>query len=252
MPRKMLDSLHPLNIPADTPTDVMIAAYRGHSDNLNSYAQACERFPDHIVVSINSHANANAQVLDVENGAVDPRDESDIVNWVAIQRSIGGDPIIYVQLSNWALIQSYFPTNPPQWWVAYWEYADGRPIEIPEGAIGVQYANSDHATPPGAYDSSMMADYIKGIDMPQPEAPTVAEIWSAPIVVPPMWDSNHTGNQEARWVLSQCLSVLTAALCTQAADGTVTVVKVGTGSGGGITVADLISTLNETSLKVSV
>lgn len=251
----MLDALwwdteHVPSCPADNDPSVAVAAYVNHSDNPHSMDQAIARFGSkgNLIVAINSHANANANVLDVENGAVNPSDKTSIVNWVAEQREAGTiAPTIYMNSSTWPLIKSYFPVNAyPWWWVANWK-TPPEPGPWPGATAGHQYGGT------GGYDLSTMTDEWVDEFM---TAPTVAEIWAQPIVVPHMWDTNpdrvnYNGSQPASWVLSQVLSIVTASTCTQNADGSITVAKVGSGQGGTFSLQDLINVLNAPGYKES-
>lgn len=154
MTRAMYDALWPNNIPASTPTDVLIAAYLGHADNPQSYAQAVARFPNHQIVSIASHNAVDAQVLDIENGAVDPTDYATINNWDARQLARGVYPTHYCNTSTYPSIRPHLLV-PSNWWAAKW----GAGPNIPAGAVGVQYTGVT------GYDISVMDDFIEGIDM---------------------------------------------------------------------------------------
>lgn len=153
MTRMMLDSLYPLNIPVPQPAGTLIAAYLGHNANPDSYAQAVARFPGHQVVSIAAHNAVDAQVLDIESGAVDPGDYATINTWCAKQRTRGVKPTLYMNTATKPGVSPHV-VGPWNWWAANWS---GGP-NIPPGAIGVQYDGK-----PG-YDISIMLDYIEGID----------------------------------------------------------------------------------------
>jgi hypothetical protein len=99
----------------------------------------------------------NADILDVETGDVSPTDSKDIIMWV---QNSNGAKIVYCGLENWALIRTYFPVNPPLWWVAHYT---GEPT-IPPGAWGIQYANQPITG--GHYDLSA----IQGDPMTDPNA----------------------------------------------------------------------------------
>lgn len=147
--------------PADNDQSIIVAAYVNHPDNPDSLAQAIARFPHNPIVTINSHADAHANILDVENGAVSPSDKTTIVNWVAGQRKVGISPTIYMNQSTWPLIKSYFQNGPPMWWVAKW---DGQQV-IPTGANGKQYGGDG-----GHFDQSIMLDSWLGSIMPLTDA----------------------------------------------------------------------------------
>lgn len=170
----MYDALYPSGIPAGTAPDILIAAYVDNTDNPHSIDQAIARFPRNKIVTISSHANAPAMILDVERGAVDPTDKRTIRNWIAKQRAAGGNPIIYCNTSTWPSVKALFDGVPtPQWWAAEW----GNSQVIPLGAVGLQWTGK-----PG-YDISVMEDYIAGID-PNP-TPTEDDVQTTdPVPVP--------------------------------------------------------------------
>ena len=161
--RRMLDALYPDDIPLSVvlPTD-LIAAYLGHASNPESYNQACARFPHNQIVSIASHNAVDAQILDIENGAVEPTDYTTINDWNGRQLARGVYPTNYCNTSTWPLISPHI-SHAPNWWAANWEHG---PI-IPANGSGVQYDGQ-----PG-YDISVMLDYIEGIDtVSEPFTPT--------------------------------------------------------------------------------
>lgn len=192
--RYMLDSLHPLEIPLSTPLTTLIAAYVDNSSNPNSIQQALTRFPNHTIVSISSEARLPATFLDVERGATSPSDKPDIVRWVNEQ----ANPIVYATADNWKIVGGYFsPDNEPQWWEANW---NGQQT-ITDGTMGHQYANSNSAVPIGAYDSSVILDYVKGIDMSQPltAAETTAALAEVQVVGP---GNNQATAELFPWVMN--------------------------------------------------
>lgn len=150
----MFDSLYPLEIPADTGTDVLIATYVDNDQNPDAIAQAKSRFPNHQLVTISSHALKPAMILDVERGAVDPTDRATIVK--------GGYPLIYANTSTWPGVSAFFgPTTRPLWWEANW---NGRP-SISVGSVGHQYGGVSQSGPPKiSYDVSVMIGFIPGLD----------------------------------------------------------------------------------------
>lgn len=211
MTRYLLDSLHPDEIPLDAYPGAMIAGYLGHASNPQSYLQAVQRFPGREIVSIASHNAVNAQILDVETGAVDPMDFPTINDWCARQLARGVYPTIYCNTSTWPHVLPHIDV-PVNWWAANWSNGP----HIPAGAVGVQYGGE-----PG-YDVSIMNDSIKGIDAVS--APSVSDIWNDAIPVPTQWAPSQqtiggivypAGYMPAWWVLSQCLSVVTASLCNE-------------------------------------
>ena len=154
MTRRMLDALFPNDIPlaAALPGN-LIAAYLGHASNPQSYAQAVARFPGHQIVSIASTNAVDAQILDVERGAVDPSDFTTMNTWCARQRARGVTPTIYCNVSTWPGVYPHI-VGPVNWWAANW---NNGPV-IPSNSVGVQYSGQ-----PG-FDISVLIDYIAGID----------------------------------------------------------------------------------------
>ena len=128
-----------------------------------SYAAACARFGADKCISISVDGNP-AQAGDVERGAL------------TIQQAIViGYPMLYCSLSNWAVNKAAVAAAgkpQPLWWVA--GYATPPDPTIPAGAAGHQYTDGT-----GAYDTSVMADYLPGID----PAPVPQEDDVKPIVI---------------------------------------------------------------------
>lgn len=167
MTRVMWDALYPDSIGATPTADVLIAAYLGHASNPESFAQAVVKYPGHQIVSIASHNAVDAQILDVENGAVDPGDFATINGWLARQLGRSVTPTIYCNTSTWPRVLPGL-THPAQWWAANWD--DGP--TIPTGAAGVQYAH------PATYDVSVMSNawvaLLTPADPPAPPQPSPA------------------------------------------------------------------------------
>jgi hypothetical protein len=155
--RRMLDALYPDDIPLSyvLPTD-LIAGYLGHASNPQSYQQAVDRFPNNQIVSIASHNAVDAQILDIENGAVDPGDYTTINTWNSRQLARGVYPSNYCNESTWPLVYPHL-TMRPNWWAADWNKGPVLP-GAPYPASGVQYTGL-----PG-FDISTMLDFIEGID----------------------------------------------------------------------------------------
>ena len=202
--RTMWDALYPDRIPQGIPTDILIA----------TYVQACKRFPLNQIVSISSDGVANTQILDVERGAVDPSDRTTIVNWANRQ----AHPIIYCTRSNWNLVRSYFPASEtPQWWESLW---DGQETITP-GSVGHQYVGSSNAIPAGAYDSSVMLDFIKGIDVTQPST-VIVDQSSVEAIARQVMASPISDGKGGSVALSQAITDLLTAQYAIAGQGTFT------------------------------
>lgn len=151
----MLDALFPTLIPLEAilPGD-LIAAYVGHSSNPESFDQAVQEFgSSHQVVSIAAKTHHDAQILDVEHGAVEPTDYPTMNAWCVRQRARGVFPTIYANSSTWPTVKPHI-VGAVNWWAANWSHGP----TIPAGAVGVQYTG--HA----GYDISVMNDFIAGID----------------------------------------------------------------------------------------
>lgn len=183
----MWDALNTRNIPLTAPLDILLAGYVDNSDNLDSFAYLLRTFPNHHCVSISTEARRPAQILDVERGATNPTNKTAIVSWINEQQALGGFPLVYATPSNWDIIVGYFTAaDMPQWWEAEW---NGDKV-ITAGTVGHQYANSNNAVPVGAYDSSVMLDYIKGIDVTQPEPLDAGGTFNAVLGVTPVPPTN--------------------------------------------------------------
>lgn len=166
MTRIMLDALYPLSIPSPQPAGVLIAAYVGHNENPASYTQAMARFPGHQVVSIAAKTHHDAQILDIEHGAVEPNDTATINDWCMRQRARGVTPTLYASESDWLGISGRV-VGSRNWWAANWSNGP----TIPPSAVGIQYVHL-----PG-YDMSVMLNYIPGVDpAPVPPAPPPAPV----------------------------------------------------------------------------
>lgn len=193
MTRYLIDDLYPDRISLDTPVTTLIGAYVGHAGNPSSFIQADARFPRHQIVSIASHNAVDAQILDIENGAVDPGDWPTQRAWCIRQFARGVHPTIYVNTSTWPLIDPSVRAL-ANWWAANWS---GGP-NIPAGAVGVQYGSV------GVSDLSIMHDYIEGIDMSQPsDAQIEADVAATPIT----WAG---GTQPLNTILNSLLTIAEA------------------------------------------
>lgn len=155
MTRFMLDALDIDNFPSPIPVTTLLASYVDHPEyDVQPFTLLQQRYPNHRLVSIAAHGG-DAQVCDVESGAMTP---TDVPGWVSRQRMlVRSQPWCYATKTNWlrVLTQCFITvTRPPLWWKADW--SDGP--EIPVGAIGTQYAAN------GKWDTSVLLDYIPGFD----------------------------------------------------------------------------------------
>lgn len=147
----MYDTLDPDRIPIGIDSSIIIAAYKGHSGNPQSYAQAVARFPGHRVVSITTKAlDPTADILDVEPEAEEPSDHAGIQRWIETQRARNRIGTLYCNTSTKPGVFSRITGTAPWWWEANWN----GPRAITPGAAGLQFWGSNHANPVGAYDQS--------------------------------------------------------------------------------------------------
>jgi hypothetical protein len=126
------------------------------------YSELATLFPGKIHVPISNHYHPQAQVLDFGEGAA--TDVTAAIDWCALRRSAGKQPWLYCSASLWAsVVKPAFAAaraELPWWWGAEWNGAKVL-LDDPR-CIGHQYAS----TP--AYDVSVFADYLPGIDLPPP------------------------------------------------------------------------------------
>lgn len=175
MTRIMLDALNSYAIPVPLPEGATMVA--GYIDLADAWTPAAfQRFTNagiQVVTIARSHLTRGAMVADCEPGCIWP--PSNVVD-VA--------PVVYCSESNWLAVRAaYTAANvaQPEYWVAAYP---GTGPSIPPGAIGHQYADT------GAYDISVMTDYIEGID----NMTTPTNIWQAPI---PFTNADGTVTQVA-------------------------------------------------------
>lgn len=152
--RFMLDALNPHNLPRDIPLTTLLASYVDYiGASPQPFTVLKALFPTHRLVSISTQG-APAQIGDFERGAMLPPVAP---QWITRARAAGYTPWAYATESTWGQIQHYcavWNVALPLWLKADW--ADGP--NIPDGAIGVQYASTN------LYDSSVLLPYIKGFD----------------------------------------------------------------------------------------
>ena len=155
----MYDSTNPADIPANA---ALVASY---VDGFGGYDAAVSRFGANKVVSI-SVANHDADVADVESGAMSP---DDLPGWLERQYARGvARPGVYCSLSVWPAVKAAVGTRKVSYWVADWR---GSPFAL-AGADAVQYANG------ATYDSSLV----------QPTFP-----WY-PVAPKPVYPAKQTGS----------------------------------------------------------
>lgn len=236
MTRVMLDALYPHRIPVPQAPGVMIAAYVGHASNPQSLTEAIARFPGHEIVSIASYNAVNAQVLDVENGAVDPADRGTQRDWCGRQWARGVKPSVYVNTSTFPQVQSNLVGIEFNWWAANWSHGPNIPTVNGVRACGCQWDGT------AGYDQSIMDDYIEGIDAV--DAPSVSDIWADAIPVPTIWNPNGAtvggvnyppGSMPAWWVMQQVLSISTASLVKAGTQTPINLADLETSVGGDYT-----------------
>jgi len=158
MTRTMADSDNAASLPEGM--DLYAAYVDGQAvpGQSGSYAAACVRFGVSKCISISVDGDSPAHFDDVERGAL------------TIQQAIvRGMPGNYCSLANWpANVAAYRAANKrqPLWWVA--GYSTPPDPTIPPGAVGHQYTDGT-----GAFDTSVMVDYLPGIDPAPKPVPTL-------------------------------------------------------------------------------
>jgi len=105
----MYDSTNPASIPAGAQ---LVAAY---VDGFGGYSAAVARFGAAKVVSI-SVGNNNADVADVESGAMTP---GDLPGWIARQQARGVKrPVVYCNESTWPSVKAAVGNASVSYWIA--------------------------------------------------------------------------------------------------------------------------------------
>jgi hypothetical protein len=160
----MADSVNPTSLPAG------MDLYGAYDDgSYNNVVAVRQRFPSATVIAITVLASDNmGDCLDVENGDATPQDAP---AWVQKRRLAGHlGPLVYCSEAIWPEVRLAFSNAgvlAPGYWIA--AYPGIGPVIYP-GAIGHQFI--DH----GAWDESVMVDYLPGIDpAPLPSAPDPKE-----------------------------------------------------------------------------
>lgn len=171
--RTMWDALYPNKIPTGIDPTIVIASYIDNHNNPDSHAQAVARFPDHDHVTISSNGDPVAMILDVEPDAEEPTDRNGIIGWVNAKHAQGRIATIYANDSTWPTVLGYLNAagTTAYRWQALW---DGNAV-VNAGTIGHQFTGSQAATPPGAYDQSVVdADWLSHVlTQVAPPAPPV-------------------------------------------------------------------------------
>lgn len=105
----MYDSTNPASIPAGA---ALVAAY---VDGFGGFTAAVARFGAAKVISI-SVGNNNADVADVENGAMTP---GDLPGWISRQQARGVKrPVVYCNESTWPSVKSAVGGASVSYWIA--------------------------------------------------------------------------------------------------------------------------------------
>jgi len=155
MNRTMYDSTNPAVIPNSAQ---LVGAY---VDGFGGYDAAVAKFGADKVVSI-SVANHDADVADVESGAMSP---DDLPGWIERQNARGVKrPGVYCSLSIWASVKAAVGNRSVSYWIADWV---GSPYEI-TGADAVQYENTPD------YDLSLVLPSFPFCPLPAPPKPKPA------------------------------------------------------------------------------
>jgi hypothetical protein len=170
----MYDSTNPGVIPIGAQ---LVASY---VDGFGGYSEAVARFGSAKVVSI-SVQNNNADVADVETGAMTP---ADLPGWLARQYARGlKRPVVYCNQSTWPSVRKVMGTNTR---VSYWIAAPGNngtygPATLP-GADAVQNLFA------GKFDTSVVQPTFPFYDAP------------SPVPVPPKPVPKPTSGTQAGWL----------------------------------------------------
>ena len=152
----MFDAVNVLNIPAGA---TMVGGYT--SGLYPTLVRLEVLFPHAVRVSIAVDAAHDADVLDVERGDATP---AQAPSWATRQRLRGAVPCVYCSSDTWPAVVAAFKAARlplPLWWEAHY---DGVAVLSP-GSIAKQYAT-------GRYDTSCVATWWPGVDIPAVPAPT--------------------------------------------------------------------------------
>jgi peptidoglycan hydrolase-like protein with peptidoglycan-binding domain len=126
----MYDSTNPSLIPSGA---ALVASY---VDGYGGYTAAVNRFGAEKCVSI-SVQNNNADVADVETGAMTP---GDLPGWISRQQARGiKRPVIYCNASTWPSVKAAVGNAEVSYWIAEWT---DNPTQTLAGADAVQYAST--------------------------------------------------------------------------------------------------------------
>ena len=156
----MYDAIDVAAIPADA---ALVASY---VDGYGGYNSAVARFGAAKCVSI-SVQNNNADVADVETGAMTP---ADLPGWIARQQARGiARPVVYCNASTWPSVKAAVGAAKVSYWIAEWT---GSPFTL-AGADAVQYVSDS------SYDLSYVLDtfpFYPGAPAPTPTPTTLPTI----------------------------------------------------------------------------
>ncbi len=150
--------------------------YAGYDDGLYANVGAIHaRFPGSLVLAITVIASdLYGDVLDVETGDATPVQAP---QWVAARRAGGHpNPIVYTNSSTWPTVKAAFSSAgiaPPIYWIAQYDNAASIPVDwLTAGCVAKQYKGGD--TSP--YDTSVVINYIPGIDQESPDMPAPNDV----------------------------------------------------------------------------
>lgn len=158
----MADSTNALALPLGV--DLWAAYLDGHWP---SYAAAMTRpgHPPVVPITVTPHSDWGT----VGDGPPDNGTWSEWVVWVERRRAAGDWVTMYTDASTWANGRAAFAAagvTEPSWWIADWA---GPQTPIPATAVAIQYENGP------AFDSSHVAGYWPGVDLPTGAPVTGAE-----------------------------------------------------------------------------
>lgn len=130
-------------------------SYNGYRDASGNWVESTRQvFPNAIHVSIAVTADADAQVLDVEQYNATPAES---VDWAIRQRKRGQIPTVYCSESDWPKVRDAFQTRnvpEPVYWIANWD----QDTTIYPTAVAKQHTETS------GYDVSSVRDYWPGVD----------------------------------------------------------------------------------------
>lgn len=157
------DSDQAVDIPpsADAP-DVVVAGYVGGVHPWSPHDWGLFPRARHVRISRSPLIVEGVDCLDVEGSLASP---GQAATWLGLRYKLGLPGMLYTNLDNWAIVRHTLRLSrlaEPTWWIAHFVRAKFDDVTIPDGAVGIQFANE--ALSGGHFDLSKWADHIPGID----------------------------------------------------------------------------------------